>query len=175
MQCFTNSVGTLKKKDKRRHLGASVIVEGQLSSHADCEAFLVKTLSLQRGLKPLPTQTTCECAMLQKGPFVIQSQGLLRKGDSKCLCPTHSLGLQLLSSSPTPWRRLCQHCCQELTTTLACLRAAQDNLQARVPRTPAHPGQSRPPLPDRKMFNASCTHLQILLARSKFELQWDGG
>lgn len=165
----------LKKKDKRRHLGVSVIVESQLSSHTDCEAFLVERLSLQRGLKPLPTQTTCKCTMPQKGPFVIQSQGLLRKGNSKCLCPTHSLGLQLPSSSPTPWRRLCQHCCQEFTTTIACLRVAQDNLQAKASRTLGHPGQFRPLLPARKVFNAPCTHLQVLLAHSRFELQWDGG
>ena len=132
-------------------------------------------MRLQRGLKSLLTQTTCKFAVPQKGLFAIRSQGLLRKGDSRYLCKTHSLGLKHPSSDPTPRRGPCHHCYQELTATLACLKAAQDSLQARALWTLVHPGQSRPLLPARKVFNTSCTHLQVPLVRSKLEFQRDGG
>lgn len=161
MRHFPNIVGMLKTKDKRRCLGVSVVAEGQLSSHEGFSAFPVKRLSLQRGPKPLLTQTTCKFAVPQKGLFAIRSQGLLRKGDSRCLCETHSRGLKYPSSDPTPRRGLCQHHYQELTATLTCPKAAQDSLQARALWTLVHPEQSRSLLPARRMFNTSCTHLQV--------------
>lgn len=157
MRHFPNIVGMPKTKDKRRCLGVSVIVEGQLSSCTGWEAFPVKRLSLQRGPKSPPTHTTCKFAVSQKGLFVIRSQGLLRKGDSRHLGKTRSLGMKYGD--------------QELTATLTCLKAAQDSLQVRASWALGHAGQSRPFLPARKVLNVSWTHLQAPLAYSKLDPQ----
>lgn len=133
-----------------------------ISSHASWETFPVKSLSLQKVLKSLPTRTTCEFAMPQKGLLVIQSQGLLRKSYSRHLCETQSLGLKYPSSEGTMPA--------SLSGALVYLKAA---------RTASKQGQlgvhSGTPLPARKAFKMSCTHLQVPLVCSKFELQWDRG
>lgn len=57
LQRFPHIAGLPKTRDKRRGSGASDISEGQLGSHAGQETCPIKTLSLQRGLMSLPTQT----------------------------------------------------------------------------------------------------------------------